>query len=51
MTTVFYGMASAPQLVTKLLQKLEEDEIQLFPMASQLTKKNFYLTSQTDGVN
>lgn len=41
MSTVSYGTASAPQLVTKLLQKIEEDEAQLFPVASQLTNKNF----------
>jgi hypothetical protein len=47
MTIVSYGMAFAPQLVTKLLQKLEENETQLFPMASQMTYKNF----KTDDVN
>jgi hypothetical protein len=51
MTTVSYRRPSAPQLLTKLLQKLEEEETQLFQMASQLTKKNFYLTNQTDTVN
>jgi hypothetical protein len=51
MTTVSYEMASAPQLVTKLLQKLEEDKIQFYPVASQLTNKNFYSTNQTDAVN
>jgi hypothetical protein len=51
MTTLSYGMASAPQLVTKLLQKLEEDEIHLFPVASQLTNKNFYSTYQKYAVN
>jgi peptidase E len=49
MTTVSYEMASAPQMLTKLQQKLE-DKIQFFPVASQLTNKNFYSTNQTDAV-
>jgi len=44
-------MASDPLPVIKLQQKLKEDEIQLFPVASQLTNKNFYSTNQTDAVN
>jgi len=51
MTTVSYGMASDPQRLTNLLQKPEEDEIQLFPVASQLTNKNFYSTNQKYAVN
>ena len=46
-----YGMASAPQLVIKLLHKIEEDETQQFPKASQLTNKNLYSTNQNDAVN
>jgi len=40
MTTLSYGMASASQLLTKFLWKLDEDKTQLFPVASQLTNKN-----------
>jgi len=51
MKIVSYGLASPPKLVINLLQNIEDNETQLFPLASQLTHKNLYSTNQTDAVN
>jgi hypothetical protein len=51
MKNTSYGMALVPQLAKNPLQKTEENDIQMFPVASPLTNRNFYSRNQRDSVS
>lgn len=47
--TVTYGTTTAPYLATRCLQQLAEDEAELHPIASKLTKTDFYVDDVMTG--
>lgn len=49
--TVTYGTASAPYLATKSLQQLGEDNKEVFPTASEIIKRDFYVDDLMTGSN
>ncbi|KAI5731279.1 hypothetical protein M8J77_007377 [Diaphorina citri] len=47
--TITYGTASAPFLATQTLLQLAEDERHLFPVASRITRTDFYMDDLITG--
>lgn len=49
--TVTYGIASAPYLATKCLQRLAKENEVKYPKASEVLKKDFYMDDLLSGAN
>ncbi|XP_055706055.1 uncharacterized protein LOC129803485 [Phlebotomus papatasi] len=49
--TVTYGTACAPFLATRCLRQLAEDEQQSFPMAAEITMRDFYVDDVLTGTS
>ncbi|XP_058987182.1 uncharacterized protein LOC131806659 [Musca domestica] len=49
LNTVTYGTRAAPYLATKFLQKIADDNLDRYPLGSEMLKENFYMDDGLGG--